>query len=54
MLFPRFAMLLGLIRNLKFLRIQMAKVLGIGHGGLYHLKDERFSEGLVRVLHLLV
>jgi hypothetical protein len=53
MLFPRFAMLLGLIRNLKFLRIQMEKVLGTEYGGLYHLKDKRLSEGLVRVLYLL-
>jgi hypothetical protein len=54
MLFPKFAMLLWLIRNLKFLQIQMVKVLGIEHGGLYHLKDVHFSEGLFRVLNSLV
>jgi hypothetical protein len=54
MLFPKFAMLLWLIRSLKFWRIQMEKVLGTEHGGLYHLQDVRFSEGLVRVLHPLV
>jgi hypothetical protein len=54
MLFPKFAMLLWLIRNLKFLRILMEKVLGTEHGGLYHLKDVRFSKGLDRVLDPLV
>jgi hypothetical protein len=54
MLFPKFAMLLWLIRNFKFLRIQMEKVLGTEHGGLYHLKDEQFFEGLVQVRHPLV
>jgi hypothetical protein len=54
MLFPRFAMVLGLIHNLKFLQIQMEKVPGIEHGGLYHLKGVRSFEGLVQVLHPLV
>jgi len=36
------------------LRIPMEKVLGTEHGGLYHLKDEHSSKGLVRVLHPLV
>jgi hypothetical protein len=54
MLFPKFTMLLWLIRGLKFWRIQMEKVLGTEHGGLYHLKDVHFSKGLVRVLHPLV
>jgi hypothetical protein len=54
MLFPKFAMLLWLIRSLKFWRIQMEKVLGTEHGGLYHLKDVCFYDGLVRVLHPLV
>jgi hypothetical protein len=47
-------MLLWLIRSLKFWRIQREKVLGIEHGGLYHWKVERFSEGLFRELHPLV
>jgi hypothetical protein len=54
MLFPRFAMLLWLIRNLKFWRIQREKVLGIEHEGLYHWKVGRFSEGLFRELHPLI
>jgi hypothetical protein len=54
MLFPKFAMLLWLIRILKFWRIQMEKVLGIEHGGLYHWKVEHFLEGLFRVLYPLV
>jgi len=54
MLFPIFAMLLGLIRNMRFLRIQMEKVPGTEHGGLYHLKGVRSSEGLVQVLFPLV
>jgi hypothetical protein len=54
MLFPKFAMLHWLIRNLKFLQIQVVKVLGTEHGGLYHLKDVHFSEGLIRVFHHLV
>jgi len=54
MLFPKFTMLLWLIRNLKFWRIQMEKVLGIEHGGLCHLKDEHSFEGLVQVLYPLV
>jgi hypothetical protein len=47
-------MLLWLIRNLKFLRIQMVKVLGIEHGGLCHWKVVHFSEGLVQALYPLV
>jgi hypothetical protein len=54
MLFPRFVMLLRLIHNLKFLRIQMEKVSGIDHGGLCHLKGVRSFEGLVQVLNPLV
>jgi len=47
-------MLLELIRNSKFLQIQMLKVLGTEHGGIYHLKGVRFSKELVRGLHSLV
>jgi hypothetical protein len=54
MLFPRFATFLLQIHSLKFLQIQTVKVLDIEHGGLYHLKVVRSSEGLIRVLHLLV
>jgi hypothetical protein len=36
MLVPRFAKLLERIHNLKFLQIQMVKVLDKEHGGLYH------------------
>jgi hypothetical protein len=54
MLSPGFATLLEQIHNLKFLQIQMVKVLDIEHGGLYHLKGVRFSLGLVQVLHPLV
>jgi hypothetical protein len=53
MLFPRFTTLLEQINSLKFLQIQMVKVLDID-GGLYHLKVVRSSEGLVRVLYPLV
>jgi hypothetical protein len=48
MLFPRFATLLEQIHSLRFLQIQMVKVLDIEHGGLYHLKVVRSSEGLVQ------
>jgi hypothetical protein len=41
-------MLLWLIWNLKFLQIQMVKVLGTEHVGLCHWKVVSFSEGLVQ------
>jgi len=53
MLFLRFTMLLEQIHNLRFLRIQTVKGLGIEHGGLYHWKVESFSQGLVLELNLL-
>jgi hypothetical protein len=44
MLFLEFSMHLWQLYNLKFLRIQMVRMLDIVHGGLYHWKAERLFE----------